>query len=140
MASGAATEARRRARAAEQRAAGAVTRARQATIGVSVDRDLEGGVAQCVADAEDAHRRCGEMVRKCDGAARVDPYADRFERREAARDAERYARLAEQAADAAELAADGAEWHARQIEAGNREVARIGADWLTTYHGWRRRR
>lgn len=107
---------------------------------MSPDRDLEGDCARLVAEAQTAHKRAGEETRKCDAAARdVDPYSDRMERRDAARDAAGHAKRAEMHADEAELAADGVEWTAQQIAAGDREMAAMGGDWMTTFRGWRGR-
>lgn len=133
------TAERRRARAAERRAHTAAERARTVAAGVSPDRDLEGDCARCAEDASTAHRKCGEQVRKCDEAAHVDRYADRGERRDAARDAAGHASRAEMYAGEAENAADGAEWSAERMAAGDREVAATGAEWGTTFRGWNRR-
>jgi hypothetical protein len=130
---------RRRAREAERRAGAAADRANRLAAGVSADRDLEGDVARCAGEAAAAHGKCRQEVRRCDEAAHPDPYADREERRDAAQDAARHARHADLYADEAEMAADGAEWAAKQIEAGDREMAGIGADWTTTYRAWRKR-
>lgn len=107
---------------------------------VSPDRDLEGTVAQCAQEAEEAHRRCGREVRLCDEAARgLDRYADRWERKDAAADARRHASAAEQRADEAELAAQGAAWAEQQIQAADRELAAQGAQFGPTFRGWMRR-
>lgn len=134
-----ATAARRRAREAERKASAAKDRAHRAELSVPADADLDGSVAQCAEDARKAHERCGGHVRKCDEAARVPSYADRFERRDAAEDVGRHARAAEQAAEAAELAADGAEWAAKRAQATEAELQSFGASAGATLAGWMRR-
>jgi hypothetical protein len=137
------TEVRRRARAAEGRAAAARARAEKIAAGVSPDRDLEGAVQQCAQDAATAASKCSDQAHKCDDKARtaaIDPYADRLERKDALQDASAHAKRAEMYADEAKLAADGAKWHAEQMEAGDREVAATtGAGWGATFRGWNRR-
>jgi hypothetical protein len=142
MAKGASAPAaeRRRAREAERRAHDAAQAAQRLAGTVSPDRDIEGDVATCAQEAHEAWHRCREHVRKCDEAASVPSYADRYERRDAAKDAAQYARLAERAADAAEEYAQSAAHAAARLEAGDAEMAAMGADWGTTFRGWSSRR
>lgn len=133
---GAAAAERTRARAAERRAHAAKQEAHTLAMRVSPDRDLEGTVAACAADAEQAWRQCGREVRLCDEAARVPPDADRQERKDAADDAKRHAARAEHHASMAEIAAQGAAWAEQQFQAEDRELARSGAQFGPTYRGW----
>lgn len=95
---------------------------------------------RCATDADAAAHKARQAAHRCDSATALPPYAAREERRDAVQDGRRHANAAEVAADEAKLAADGAKWHADRLEAGDREVAGAGgADWGTTYRGWRRR-
>lgn len=132
-------EARRRARAAVQRAASEAERARSIASSVSPDADLEGDVQRCADEASKAHEHARDAARKCDNVAVVDPYSYADERRDATRGALQYARAAEAAADAAKLAADGAKWAANRANSAERELASYGADIGTTYRAWLRR-
>lgn len=122
-----------------QRADREAERARSIAATVSVDADLEGDVARCVADASQAAAHARDAAHKCDNAAVVDPYSYADERREATNDARRYASAAEHAADAAKLAADGAKWAADRANNAERELASYGAKIGPTYRAWLRR-
>jgi len=122
-----------------QRADREAARARSITSTVSVDADLEGDVARCVAEADQAAAHARQAAHKCDSAAVVDPYSYADERREATRDAQRYANAAEHAADAAKIAADGAKWAADRANHAERELASYGAKIGPTYRAWLRR-
>lgn len=130
---------RARARAAERRAHAAAHAAQQLATNTSPERDLEGDVAASAGEANNAWHECRQNVRKCDEAASVPSYADRYEKKDAAEDAARYAKLAERAADAAEEHLASAQHAAARLASEDKELAAAGMDWGTTFAGWTRR-
>jgi hypothetical protein len=130
---------RARGRAAERRAHDAAQDAHALALSIAPDRDVEGAVAQSAGEANNAWHECRQNVRKCDEAASVPSYADRYEKKDAAEDARTYARLAERAADSAEEHLQSAQAAADRIEAQDRELAAAGMDFRSTLAGWTRR-
>jgi hypothetical protein len=111
---------RRRAHEAERAAHAAYQEARRAAAGVSSEAETFAEARQCAQDAERAWQRCGERARLVNDACRVPPYADRYELRDAAQDAQRHVRHAELASHEAVIAADGARRAAKRAGVSDR--------------------
>jgi hypothetical protein len=123
---------RARGRAAERRAYAAAQAAQRLALSESPDGDLDGDVAMSAKEADSAWHECRRHVHKCDEAARVPSYADRYEKKDAAEDAARYAKLAERAADSAEEHLQSAQRSAPRRSTEDKEPAPSGGGWTHT--------